>query len=75
MNGVKDLESLLVSVEIERFLSGETNGEVLLHALYDPVALEPVPERLRAVVLEHCPKRAVTQAAIAAPPPVSAAAS
>ena len=74
MNGVKDLETLLVTVEIERFLSGESDGEMLLHALYGAVVLEPVPERLTAVVREHCPARMVAEAAIDAPP-MSAAAS
>lgn len=38
------------SVEIERFLDGETDGSVLLHALYGSVADEPIPERLLAVL-------------------------
>jgi hypothetical protein len=39
-----------VDRDIRDFLSGKTNGEDLLHALYDNVLDEPVPERLRAVL-------------------------
>ena len=35
---------------IRAFLDGETDGEDLLHAIYDHVLDEPVPERLRAVL-------------------------
>jgi hypothetical protein len=38
------------AVEIERFLDGETDGSVLLHALYGSVADEPIPKRLLAVL-------------------------
>jgi len=37
---------------IRDFLAGRSDGEDLLHALYDYVRDEPVPPRLRAV-LEH----------------------
>lgn len=36
--------------EIRDFLAGRTDGEVLLHALYDHVLDEAVPERLRALL-------------------------
>jgi hypothetical protein len=36
--------------EIRDFLSGKTDGEDLLHALYDSVLDEPVPERLTALL-------------------------
>jgi len=36
--------------EIRDFLAGKSEGEDLLHALYDHVLDEPVPERLRAVL-------------------------
>lgn len=36
--------------EICDFLSGKTDGEQLLHALYDHVLDEPVPEYLRAML-------------------------
>jgi hypothetical protein len=36
--------------EIRDFLSGKTDGEDLLHALYDHLLDEPVPERLRALL-------------------------
>jgi hypothetical protein len=31
---------------VRAFLAGESNGEVLLHGLYDHVLEEPVPEEL-----------------------------
>ena len=36
--------------EIRDFLDGKTDGEDLLHALYDHVLDEPVPERLTALL-------------------------
>ena len=36
--------------DIRDFLAGKTEGEDLLHALYDHVLDEPVPERLRALL-------------------------
>jgi hypothetical protein len=36
--------------EIRDFLDGKTNGEDLLHTLYDHVLDEPVPERLSALL-------------------------
>jgi hypothetical protein len=36
--------------EIRDFLSGKTDGENLLHKLYDHVLDEPVPERLTALL-------------------------
>jgi len=36
--------------DIRDFLSGKSDGEDLLHALYDKVLDEPVPERLLAVL-------------------------
>ena len=36
--------------DIRDFLVGKTDGEQLLHALYDHVLDEPVPERLRALL-------------------------
>ena len=36
--------------EIRDFLSGKTDGEDLLHRLYDHVLDEPVPERLSALL-------------------------
>ena len=35
---------------IRAFLDGETDGEDVLHAIYDHVLDEPVPERLRAAL-------------------------
>ena len=36
--------------DIRDFLAGKTNGEDLLHAMYDDVLDEPIPERLLAVL-------------------------
>ena len=36
--------------EIRDFLNGRNDGEDLLHALYDHVLDEPVPERLTALL-------------------------
>jgi hypothetical protein len=42
---------LLPSLEdqIADFLNGKTHGENLLHALYDHILDEPVPERMRSL--------------------------
>jgi hypothetical protein len=51
-NGI--LEPRLPHWSLERrlraFLDGKTHGEDLLHALYDHILDEPVPERLTAVL-------------------------
>lgn len=39
-----------VDSRIRAFLAGDTDGEDLLHELYDHVLDEPVPERLRALL-------------------------
>ena len=39
-----------VDAEIRSFLAGENDGEDLLHAIYDHVLDEPIPERLLAIV-------------------------
>ena len=39
-----------VDRDIRDFLAGKTDGEDVLHALYDHVLDEPVPERLRALL-------------------------
>jgi hypothetical protein len=39
-----------VDARIRAFLSGESHGEELLHALYDHVLEEPVPEAMRALL-------------------------
>jgi hypothetical protein len=36
--------------EIRDFVTGKTDGENVLHALYDHVLDEPVPERLTALL-------------------------
>jgi hypothetical protein len=39
-----------VDRDIRNFLDGKNDGEDLLHALYDHVLDEPVPERLKALL-------------------------
>jgi hypothetical protein len=39
-----------VDSRIRAFIAGDDDGEALLHALYDHVLDEPVPERLRALL-------------------------
>jgi hypothetical protein len=39
-----------VADEIRAFVEGETNGEPLLHALYDHVLEEPIPARLLEIL-------------------------
>lgn len=39
-----------VDRDIRDFLAGKTDGEIVLHALYDHILDEPVPQRLRAVL-------------------------
>ena len=39
-----------VDSDIRDFLAGTTDGEDVLHALFDHVLDEPVPERLRALL-------------------------
>lgn len=39
-----------VAVEVERFLSGDSDGREVLSLLYGSVADEPVPERFRALL-------------------------
>ena len=40
----------LIDRDIRDFLDGKNDGEDLLHALYDHVLDEPVPQHLRALV-------------------------
>jgi hypothetical protein len=42
-------ETHTVGEQLLDFLDGRTDGEELLHALYDHVLDEPVPERMRAL--------------------------
>jgi len=39
-----------IDKDIRDFLAGKNEGEDLLHALYDHVLDEPIPQRLRAVL-------------------------
>jgi hypothetical protein len=48
--GVPEMEQAdTVGEQLLDFLDGRTDGEELLHALYDHVLDEPVPERMRAL--------------------------
>jgi hypothetical protein len=49
-----NLTALTLAVELERFLSGESDGGPLFHALYGEIVDEPIPERLLAMVREEC---------------------
>jgi hypothetical protein len=40
----------MIDRDIRDFLAGKNEGEDLLHALYDHVLDEPVPQRLRDVL-------------------------
>ncbi|MGC1891704.1 MAG: hypothetical protein WA709_37455 [Stellaceae bacterium] len=42
-------ETGTVGEQLPDFLDGRTDGEELLHALYDHVLDEPVPEQMRAL--------------------------
>jgi len=42
-------ETDMVEEQVLDFLEGRTHGEELLHALYDHVLDEPIPERMRAL--------------------------
>jgi hypothetical protein len=42
--------NLPIALEIERFLDGDTDGSLVLDALYGSVADEPIPQRLLRVV-------------------------
>jgi hypothetical protein len=49
-SGVPEVEETgMVGEQLMDFLDGRTDGEELLHALYDHVLDEPVPERMRAL--------------------------
>ena len=47
--------NLIPSVEdqIRDFLDGKTHGESLLHALYDDILDEPVPDQMRGLFSDH----------------------
>ena len=49
-----NLTALMLAVELERFLNGESDGGPLFHALYGEIVDEPIPERLLAIVRERC---------------------
>jgi hypothetical protein len=43
--------------ELKRFFTGRSNGDKLLHAIYDEVLEEPVPSRLATVMKEPASKK------------------
>ena len=49
-NAVRALPLPTVEDQIAAFLDGRTNGEVLLHALYDHVLDEPIPDSMRQLL-------------------------
>jgi hypothetical protein len=44
-----DVRRTSIENQITDFLDGRTHGEGLLHALYDHVLDEPIPERMRSL--------------------------
>ena len=42
----------VIAARIRAFIEGETDGEELLHALYDYVLDEPIPPRLLALLAD-----------------------
>ena len=46
----RNIAAFSVDRNIRDFLAGKTDGAGVLHALYDRVLDEPIPERLRAVL-------------------------
>jgi hypothetical protein len=51
--GKAELPVLSLEARIGAFLDGRTNGEELLHALYDHVLDEPIPQSMRAILKER----------------------
>ena len=47
---VRTLPLPTVADQIAAFLDGRTHGEDLLHALYDHVLDEPIPESMRRLI-------------------------
>jgi hypothetical protein len=58
---------LPVRDEIERFLSGETDGGALFEALYGTIGDEPIPERFLGIVRSARPDGEVIPMAVARP--------
>jgi hypothetical protein len=51
--GKAELPERSVESRIAAFLDGRSNGEELLHALYDHVLSEPIPQSMRAIIKEQ----------------------
>ncbi len=50
-----DMEALLpIATQIDRFLSGQSDGRALFEALYGDLADEPVPQHLLDLVRKGC---------------------
>jgi hypothetical protein len=50
--GKAELPARSVDARIAAFLDGATNGEELLHALYDHILSEPIPQSMRRILRE-----------------------
>jgi hypothetical protein len=48
-----ELPARTVEAGVAAFLDGKTNGEELLHALYDHVLNEPIPQSMREILKEQ----------------------
>ncbi|MFZ3237031.1 MAG: hypothetical protein WA417_08960 [Stellaceae bacterium] len=48
-----ELPTRPVEARISAFLDGKTNGEELLHALFDHVLHEPIPQSMRAILKQQ----------------------
>ena len=49
----KEMPVRSVEAQVAAFLDGRTNGEELLHALYDHVLNEPIPQSMREILKEQ----------------------
>jgi hypothetical protein len=43
--------------QIRDFIAGQTDGAELLHALYDHILEEPIPQRMRSLLQESAARR------------------
>lgn len=51
--GTAELPRRSIDAGIAAFLDGTTNGEELLHALYDHILAEPIPQSMRGILQEQ----------------------
>jgi len=73
MSGQKEFLDLVIAVEIDNFLSGNSDGAALFQALYGAAAAEPIPERLLAVLRTQSEPACVAEPVPAAAPALDAA--